>query len=76
MNGPSERPRDPAAGSQAQPRKRREMGPILVGTDGSEGAARAVEAAGALAADLDVEVWVANVMDQSSETWPGANRPR
>ena len=31
-------------------------GPILVGTDGSEGAARAVDAAGALAADLKTDL--------------------
>lgn len=50
------------------PKARRKWGPVLVGTDGSEGAARAVEAASALAADLGAEVWVVNVMDQSSES--------
>ncbi len=67
MNEPSESPRNVAAGSRRSPKKGGKWGPILVGTDGSEGAARAVEAAGALAADLDVEVWVANVIDRSSE---------
>lgn len=67
MTEPSESGRNTAAGTGRGLQKKGKWGPILVGTDGSEGAARAVEAAGALAADLDVEVWVATVMDRSSE---------
>jgi len=63
----SEKLGSPAAGIRRGPETRGKWGPVLVGTDGSEGAARAVEATSALAADLDAEVWVANVMDQSSE---------
>ena len=63
-----ERSEKPAVGNKRGPEKRGKWGPVLVGTDGSEGAARAVEAASALAADLDAEVWVANVMEQSSES--------
>lgn len=38
-------------------------GPILVGTDGSEGAKRAVDYAGALAAQLNAELWIVYVID-------------
>lgn len=44
-----------------------QWGPILVGTDGSEGAARAVDAAGGLAADLDTELWITTVIDSVGE---------
>ena len=63
----SEKPENPAVGKRRLSETRRKWGAVLIGTDGSEGAARAVEAASALAADLDAEVWIANVMDQSSE---------
>jgi len=43
-------------------------GPILVGTDGSEGATRAVDAAGGLAAALNTGLWIANVIDGTSES--------
>lgn len=45
-----------------------EWGPILVGTDGSEGAARAIDAAGGLAVALNTDLWIANVIDDASET--------
>ena len=48
-------------------RRSRQWGPILVGTDGSDGAARAVDVAGGLAADLDTDLWVAHVIDGTSE---------
>ncbi len=39
---------------------------ILVATDGSEGAARAVDAAATLATKLDAELWIVNVTDNLS----------
>jgi nucleotide-binding universal stress UspA family protein len=59
----SETPRDAAVGT----RRSHQWGPILVGTDGSDGAARAVDAAGGLAADLDTDLWVVYVIDGTSE---------
>jgi nucleotide-binding universal stress UspA family protein len=50
------------------PRRDHEWGPILVGTDGSDGAARAVDATAALAADLDTELWIITVIDSVGET--------
>jgi hypothetical protein len=44
-----------------------QWGLILVGTDGSDGAARAVEAAAALAVDLRIELWIAYVIDREME---------
>ena len=46
----------------------RKWNPILVGTDGSEGATRAIDIAGGLAADLGAELWIAHVLDEASET--------
>ena len=46
----------------------RKWGPILVGTDGSEGAGRAIDAAGGLAADLGTELWIAHVIDGTSNS--------
>lgn len=43
------------------------MSPILVATDGSEGAKRAVQAAGCLAGRLDIDLWTLHVMDGFSE---------
>jgi|SRR5579871_5029731 len=40
---------------------------ILVATDGSEGAGRAVDAAARLAAELRAELWIVNVMDGISD---------
>jgi nucleotide-binding universal stress UspA family protein len=60
----SETPGDTAAAAG----RSREWGPILVGTDGSEGAGRAVDTAGGLAADLDTDLWIANVIDRTSDT--------
>lgn len=40
---------------------------ILAATDGSEGAERAVDAAARLAARLDADLWIVNVMDGISE---------
>jgi len=39
---------------------------ILAATDGSEGAGRAVDAAAALAAALNIELWILTVMDGTS----------
>lgn len=61
-------PRATAAGSGQSAENDRQWGPILVGTDGSEGAARAVDAAGALAADLSTELWITTVIDRIGET--------
>lgn len=43
------------------------MSPILVGTDGSDGAKRAVEAAARAAGKLDTDLWILHVMDDFSE---------
>jgi len=43
------------------------MRPILVATDGSEGAERAVEAAAIVAGKLNVDLWIVNVIDGFSE---------
>ena len=43
------------------------MRPILVATDGSEGAERAVETAAAVAGKLNVDLWILNVIDGFSE---------
>ena len=40
----------------------------MVGTDGSEGAHRAIDAAGGLAADLGTDLWIAHVIDKTSST--------
>jgi nucleotide-binding universal stress UspA family protein len=40
----------------------------LVGTDGSEGADRAVDAAGGLAADLGTDLWIVHVINGTSDT--------
>ena len=45
----------------------KEWGSIVVGTDGSLGAARAIDVASILAADLNVDLWIANVMDKISD---------
>jgi nucleotide-binding universal stress UspA family protein len=63
----SESPESPTV-TQRATGKVRKWGRVLVGTDGSEGAARAVDAAGALAADLGADVWIAVVMDGSSQS--------
>lgn len=39
----------------------------MVGTDGSESAGRAVDAAGGLAADLGTDLWIAHVIDRTSD---------
>lgn len=65
MTQSSESLPDLAAGRERE--RGHKWGPILVGTDGSEDAARAVDAAGGLAAVLDVDVWIASVMDGTSE---------
>jgi nucleotide-binding universal stress UspA family protein len=39
------------------------MKPILVATDGSEGARHAVDAAADLAGKLNIDLWILNVMD-------------
>ena len=43
-------------------------GPILVGTDGSAGAARAVDAAGGLASELNTDLWIVTVMGATDES--------
>lgn len=40
----------------------------MVGADGSEGAGRAIDAAGRLATDLGIELWIAHVIDKTSST--------
>jgi len=45
-----------------------EWGPILVGTDGSDGACRAIYAAAGLAADLGTGLWIVHVIDGTSST--------
>jgi nucleotide-binding universal stress UspA family protein len=61
-------PRPAAIRTRRTPGGDRKWGPILVGTDGSESASRAVEAAGDLAVDLNAELWIAHVVEGSSET--------
>lgn len=60
----SETPRDAAVGT----RRSHQWGPILVGTDGSDQAARAVDAAAGLAADLDIDLWITTVIDSAGES--------
>jgi len=43
------------------------MPPILVATDGSQGARRAVEAAAHLAGKLSMDLWIIHVMDDLSD---------
>jgi nucleotide-binding universal stress UspA family protein len=43
------------------------MRPILVATDGSDGAKRAVEAVARAAGKLDTDLWILHVMDGFSE---------
>jgi nucleotide-binding universal stress UspA family protein len=43
------------------------MRPILVATDGSQGARRAVETAAHLAGKLNVDLWIVHVMDDFSD---------
>jgi nucleotide-binding universal stress UspA family protein len=64
----SEATHDAATGTGRSPERDRRWGPILVGTDGSEGGGRAVDAAGSLAADLGTDLWIAHVIDQTSST--------
>ena len=59
---------DAAAGTMRTPEKNHKWGPILVGTDGSEGAGRAIDAAGRLAADLGTDLWIVHVVDGTSDT--------
>ena len=40
----------------------------MVGTDGSEGAGRAIDAAGRLAADLGTDLWIVHVVEGTSDT--------
>ena len=54
--------------NQGHKRPPQKWGPIVVGTDGSVGAARAVEVASILAADLNADLWIANVMDGTSDS--------
>ena len=65
MMEPSGPQRDAATGAR---RHDRQWGPILVGTDGSEGAGRAIDAAGALAVDLSTDLWIVHVIDKTSST--------
>ena len=67
MTDIADSPRDTAAAPRPH-REKRKWGPILVGIDGSEAAGRAVDAAGALAADLDVELWITYVIDRRSDS--------
>lgn len=64
----SEIPRSTAVANKRSVEKAHEWGPILVATDASEGASRAVDAAGALAAELNADLWIANVIDGTSDT--------
>lgn len=57
----------PGAGSSRTAGHDPKWGPILVGSDGSEGAGRAVDSAGALAAQLGTPLWIAHVIDASSD---------
>ena len=41
--------------------------PILIATDGSDGANRAVQAAARVAGKLDIDLWILHVMDGFSE---------
>lgn len=50
------------------PDRDRKWGPILVGTDDSEAAGRAVEEAAGLAVDFNTELWIAYVIDRTSDT--------
>ncbi len=53
--------------NQGQKGETQKRGPIIVGTDGSVGAARAVDVASVLAADLNTHLWIAYVMDETSD---------
>ena len=68
MTENSEIPRDAAVANRRSAGGAHEWGPILVATDASEGASRAVDAAGALAAELNADLWIANVIDGTSDT--------
>lgn len=61
-------PHDAVTESRLGSHRDRPWGPILVGTDGSEGAARAVNAAAVLAAELNTNLWIALVIERPSET--------
>jgi len=67
MTENSELQRDAATGTRRTEQHDRKWGPILVGTDGSEGAGRAVDAAAGLAADLGTDLWIAHVIDETSD---------
>jgi nucleotide-binding universal stress UspA family protein len=67
MKKAAEPPRDATTGTYRSEQHHRKWGPILVGTDGSEGADRAVDAAGALAADLGTDLWIIHVIDGTSD---------
>jgi len=68
MKKASEPPRDAATGAHRSEQHHRKWGPILVGTDGSEGAGRAVDEAASLTADLGTDLWIAHVIDKTSST--------
>ena len=69
MNEPFESPLKTAINeNQGHKRPPQKWGPIVVGTDGSVGAARAVDVASILAADLNADLWIANVMDGTSDS--------
>jgi Universal stress protein family len=59
---------EPSRAAAAESKLSRQWSPILVGIDGTERAARAVDTANGLAADLNTELWIANVIDRTSET--------
>ena len=68
MTQTSEIPRNAAVGNRRSAEGAHKWGPIFVATDASEGAFRAVDAAGALAAELNADLWIADVIDGTSDT--------
>ena len=59
---------DASSGAAAGRRSGRQWGLIVVGTDGSDHAARAIDAAVGLAAELDAELWIVAVIDANLKT--------
>ena len=53
--------------SAIENRRSQRWGPILVGTDGSDGACRAIDAAAGLAADLCIQLLIVYVIDSGSD---------